>query len=156
MPDELHRPYQVWRHTVGTPASDDVLVLAEPDARFELELRASRSGELALITAQSRDTTEVTLIPLDRSGPRPSRVVEPRRRGVEYRADHLAGRRGGELYLVTDDGEAEFRLMRAPVRGAGPGHWQPVDCPAVAPARAGHPAAGLRRVRRPPAADAAP
>jgi len=136
VPDELHRPWQVWQHTVGTPASDDVLVMAEPDARFELELRASRSGELALVTAESRDTTEVTLIPLDRPGRDPV-LVEPRRRGVEYRADHLAGRRGGELYLVTDDGEAEFRLMRAPVRAPGRASWQPVDCPAVAPARAG-------------------
>jgi oligopeptidase B len=135
VPDELHRPWQVWRHTVGTPASDDVLVMAEPDARFELELRASRSGELALVTAQSRDTTEVTLIPLDRPGRDPV-LVEPRRRGVEYRADHLAGPDGGELYLVTDDGEAEFRLMRAPVRAPGRASWQPVDCSAIAPARA--------------------
>jgi oligopeptidase B len=136
VPDGLHRPWQVWRHLAGTPASDDVLVMEETDARFELELRASRSGELALVTAQSRDTTEVTLIPLDRPGRDPV-LVEPRRRGVEYRADHRAGPDGGELYLVTDDGEAEFRLMRAPVRSPGRDRWQPVDCPAVAPARAG-------------------
>ena len=110
--------------------------MAEPDARFELELRASRSGELALVTAQSRDTTEVTLIPLDRPGRDPV-LVEPRRRGVEYRADHLAGRRGGELYLVTDDGEAEFRLMRAPVgrrAGSAGSRWTAPPSPRPGPA----------------------
>ena len=59
VPDELHRPYQVWRHRVGTAAGADVLVLTENDARFEVELRASRSGELAIITSASRDTTDL-------------------------------------------------------------------------------------------------
>ena len=34
--------------------------------RFELTLAASRSGELVIITAASRDTTEVRLIPASR------------------------------------------------------------------------------------------
>ena len=115
VPDELHRPHQVWRHRVGTGAGADVLVLAEDDARFEVELRASRSGELAIITSASRDTTEVRLIPMTEPERVPV-VVAPRRRGVEYRADHASGPDGGELYLVTNDGAAEFRLMRAPAR----------------------------------------
>ena len=40
-------------------ATADELVLEEPDQRFELTLHGSRSGELAIITAESRDTTEV-------------------------------------------------------------------------------------------------
>ncbi len=135
VPDELHRPHQVWRHRVGTAASADVLVLAEDDARFEVELRASRSGELAIITSASRDTTEVRLIPMTEPERDPV-VVAPRRRGVEYRADHASGPDGGELYLVTDDGAAEFRLMRAPARAPGRGNWVQLACPAVAPARA--------------------
>ena len=63
VPDELNRPWQVWRHRIGTDASADVLVLAEPDARFELTLHASRSGRIVVITAASRDTTEVHVIP---------------------------------------------------------------------------------------------
>ena len=59
VPDERHRPFQVWRHRVGTPAGADALVFEEPDERFELTLHGSRSGELAIITAVSRDTTEV-------------------------------------------------------------------------------------------------
>jgi len=45
------------------PAAD-VLVMTEDDARFEVELRTSRSGEQAIITSASRDTTEVRLIPM--------------------------------------------------------------------------------------------
>ena len=50
VPDDLHRPYQVWRHRVGTPPSADALVFEEPDQRFELTLSSSRSGELGIIT----------------------------------------------------------------------------------------------------------
>ena len=42
--DDAYRPFQVWRHALGTPVADDVLVLEEPDERFELNVRATRSG----------------------------------------------------------------------------------------------------------------
>ena len=65
----------------------DVLVYAEDDARYELTLRASRSGAFAIIESASRDTTEVRLIPLDRPLADPI-LVGPRRRGIEYHVDH--------------------------------------------------------------------
>ena len=34
--DPAVRPHQVWRHVVGTPTDDDVLVLQEDDERFYL------------------------------------------------------------------------------------------------------------------------
>lgn len=137
VPDELNRPYQVWRHAIGTPAAADELVYAETDERFDLTLAASRSGELIIITVASRDTTEVRLIPAG-VPLSPPQVVEPRRRGVEYRVDHAADRAGGpgDLLIVTDDGYSEFTLMRAPVGAPGRANWTAVDCAAVAPARA--------------------
>jgi oligopeptidase B len=136
MPDELNRPYQVWRHQVGTSVADDALVYSEDDRRYELTLETSRSGELIIMTAASRDTTEVRFI-LARQPLSQPVVIEPRRRGVEYRVDHAAGPAGsGELLIVTDDGAAEFRLMRAPVRAPSRKNWTAVDCAAVAPARA--------------------
>ena len=42
--DDAYRPFQVWRHGIGTPPTDDVLVLEEPDERFELCVRLTRSG----------------------------------------------------------------------------------------------------------------
>ncbi len=135
VPDGLNRPWQVWRHAVGSAADSDVLVYQESDARFELTLAASRSGELIIITAASRDTTEVWLIPASRPLSAPV-VVEPRRRGVEYRVDHAAvPGGGGDLLIVTDDGHAEFTLMRAPVAAPGRASWTLVGCPSVAPAR---------------------
>ena len=137
VPDELNRPHQVWRHAIGAPVTADELIYTETDARYELELTASRSGELIIITAASRDTTEVRIVPAGRPLADPV-LVEPRRRGVEYRVDHAADPAGGDgdLLIVTDAGSArEFTLMRAPVRAPRRANWTRVDCPAVAPAR---------------------
>ncbi|HTA07065.1 MAG TPA: prolyl oligopeptidase family serine peptidase [Streptosporangiaceae bacterium] len=136
VPDEAYRPYQVWRHAIGTPVAGDELVYEEGDERFALTLAASRSGELVIITAESRDTTDVRLIPASDPLVAPI-LVEPRRRGVEYRVDHAADPTGGrgDLLIVTDDGAPEFTLMRAPVEAPGRANWTAVSCPAVAPVR---------------------
>jgi oligopeptidase B len=127
VPDEAHRPYQVWRHELGTAVDADVLVYEEDDQQFELTLCGSRSGQLAIITAASRDTTEVWLLDTERPLEPPRRVA-PRERGVEYRVDHA---RGGDLYVVTNSAAEEFTL----VRGSPSPSWSQVDCAAIAPAR---------------------
>ena len=141
VPDELNRPFQVWRHQVGQPASADVLLFAEQDARYELTLDASRSGRFIVITSACRDTAEVRLIPAGDPLAGPF-VVRPRRRGTEYRIDHADGgdagtgnRGSGWLYLVTDDGEPEFTLKRMPADGAADADPEAVPCQAIAPAR---------------------
>ena len=64
--DEAYRPYQVWRHRIGTPASEDELVFTEDDARYEVEIRATTSGAFILIETACRDTNETWLIPASR------------------------------------------------------------------------------------------
>lgn len=137
VPDELNRAHQVWRHAISTPVTADELVYEEADERFDIMLAASRSGEVIVLTVASRDTTEIRIIPA--ADPlRPPTVVEARRRGIEYRVDHLADPAGGpgELLIVTDDGCSEFTLIRAPVSAPGRPNWTVLDCAAVAPARA--------------------
>ncbi len=129
VPDEAYRPFQVWRHRIGTPAADDVLVRQEDDAHFELVVEASRSGEQVVITAMSRNTTEVHLVPAADPEASPT-LVQPRRPGVEYHVEHAPwqspdGRRD-ELLIVTDDGATEFRVVCAPTATPGREHWIPV------------------------------
>ena len=127
--DEAYRPSQVWRHALGTSSEEDVLVLEEPDERFELGLRATRSGDLVVIWAESRDTREVWV--LDAHQPTaPARSVGGRRPGVEYHAEHAVLPDGTDLLLVvTNDQAVEFRLASCPVpRTADQDHgtWRPV------------------------------
>jgi oligopeptidase B len=120
--DEQYRPYQVWRHQLGTPAGSDVLVHEEPDAHFELLVRGCRSGEVIVLWSESRDTSEVWV--LDAHDPTgPLRNVTPRHKGVVYHADHAKTREGDVLLVVTNEQAPEFRLMSTPLATPGREHW---------------------------------
>jgi oligopeptidase B len=100
-------------------------VLEEPDEKFELNVRGCRSGDVALIWAESRDTSEVWV--LDLHDPEAAaRSVTPRRRGVIYSCEHARTSEGDVLLVVTNDGAAEFRLMSAPLASPGREHWREV------------------------------
>ncbi len=114
--DAKYRPYQVWRHQLGTRPDRDTLIYTEEDERFDLTVRATRSGAYVLIETASRDTTETIAVPAAGAGPGLF-VLQERKKGVEYRADHADGPDGGEFYLVTNDEAAEFRLVRRPLAG---------------------------------------
>jgi oligopeptidase B len=123
--DEKYRPCQVRRHVLGTPAAGDTVVHTEEDERFDVTVRATRSGGWVLIEAESRDTTETLLVPAHQPA-EPPRVLAPRRAGIEYRADHGDGPDGGGFYLITNDGAEEFRLVQAPVAAPGRAGWTQV------------------------------
>src|SRR5215468_5779892 len=113
-----YRAHQVWQHGIGTDPARDVLVFAEQDERFDVIVRAARSGAYILLETESRDTTETLVIAA--TDPRAAPLVlRERQKGVEYRADHADGPDGGDFYLVTNDGAAEFRLVRSPAPGPG-------------------------------------
>jgi oligopeptidase B len=133
VPDDAYRPDRVRLHRIGTDPGSDPTVLAEPDQRFELTVRASRDDRWVALTALSRDTAEVHLLDADHPD-LPPRCVAARRPGVEYAVEVLPGGWDGagsdRLLIVTDDGEPEFRLLEGPLPGpdapGDPAVWRPV------------------------------
>jgi oligopeptidase B len=125
--DAAWRPFRVWRHLVGTPVADDVIVLEESDERYWVGVGLTRSESYLRITASSKLTSEVWL--LDATEPvAPPRVVLPRRQGVEYSVEHQAGPGGpggaGRLLILHNDGAVNFELSAVPLpaspAGGGP------------------------------------
>ena len=97
----------------------------EEDQRFELTVRATRSGAYVLIESESRDSTETLVLPAAETDEQPA-VMEKRRPGVEYRADHAGGSGPGEFFLVTNADAEEFRLVAAPADAPGRARWSEV------------------------------
>jgi len=120
-PDEAMRPWQVWRHRLGTPAESDALILQEDDERFFAEVSRSRSGALILVRLESKMTTEVHLL---RAGAPEDAltVVEPRLQSHEYSVEH----HGQRLFIVSNDQAVNFRLLEAPLDTPGRAHWREV------------------------------
>src|SRR5262249_22220603 len=106
--DPMWRQDQVWRHRRGPPVPGDQLVVEDPDEKFELMVRATRSGDQVVIWSESRDTSEVWVVPA--SAPTlPARSVGGRRPGVEYHPEHVVLPDGSSrLLVVTNAGAEEF------------------------------------------------
>lgn len=129
-PDELNRPYQVWRHELGTDPSSDVLVFEEPDEHFVIELARSNSGRFIICSAKSKLTSEVWLIDADNPTAQPV-VVQPRIHGIEYDVEHHWSReKGDRLFILTNaDGAVNFKLMVTQLDKPAKDYWEEVVAP---------------------------
>jgi oligopeptidase B len=116
--DAAMRPFQVWRHVLGTPSEQDVLVLEEDDERFELSVESTKSERYILFSSSSQVTAECRFVAADEPEAKP-KLIEPRRPGIEYSVDHQEDR----FLILTNDGARDFRLMAAPVSDPGRATW---------------------------------
>lgn len=121
-PDHAVRPHEVWRHRIGTPASEDVLVHTEPDEHFFLSVHASRSGDVIILPSASRTTSDARWLPADAPTAEP-RAVAPRVHGVEYEVDHLRDPHGDRWVILTNLAAPEFRVVTAPMHDSDPAAW---------------------------------
>jgi oligopeptidase B len=122
--DDAWRPYRVWRHMIGTPAAEDVIVYEETDEKFGVGVGLSRSERYVMIGSSSKLTSEIRL--LDASRPTGEfTIVAPRRTGVEYDVEHQILPDGTErLLILHNDGALNFELAQAPVDN--PAAWTPI------------------------------
>jgi oligopeptidase B len=114
--DDAWRPNRVWRHTIGQPAADDVVVFSEPDERFWVGVELTRSEKFIVIDAQSKLTSEVRVIPAATPTAEPI-LIAPREQGVEYSVEHH-----GHRFLILHNKHAEDFAV-AYTSADAPGEW---------------------------------
>ncbi|MGY4898066.1 S9 family peptidase [Micromonospora aurantiaca (nom. illeg.)] len=117
--DEAWRPNRVWRHTVGTASTEDVVVYQEDDERFWVGVELTRSERFVVIDIHSKITSEVWVIPASNPTSEPA-VVAPRRQGIEYAVEH----HGHRFLILHNDGAEDFAL--AYTSADSPGEWEPL------------------------------
>jgi oligopeptidase B len=119
--DDNHRPSKVYRHRIGTPQSDDVLVYEETDPGFFVGVDVTEDYAHIVITSHDHVTSEQRLIaakdPLS-----PPRLVATRRPGIEYGLSAF----GDRLLLLTNAGAEDFKLVDAPLDDPDPRNWRDV------------------------------
>ncbi|NES26163.1 prolyl oligopeptidase family serine peptidase [Micromonospora terminaliae] len=117
--DDAWRPNRVWRHTVGTPSSEDGVVHQEDDERFWVGVELTRSERFVVIDIHSKVTSEVRVIPAANPTGEPA-IIAPRRQGVEYAVEH----HGHRFLILHNDGAEDFAL--AYTSADAPGDWTPL------------------------------
>ncbi|MCJ7672874.1 MAG: S9 family peptidase [Acidimicrobiia bacterium] len=126
-PDDAIRPHQVWRHALGSSASDDVLVYQEDDERFAVGIARSRGGRFLVLGSESKLTSESRLVNAD-DPTAPPRLVAPREQGVQYHVEpHHDDEHGDRLFIVTNaDGAENFKLMESGIDATSRAAWTEV------------------------------
>jgi oligopeptidase B len=117
------RQDHIFRHTLGAPASEDVVVLHEEDERFNVGIGRTRDGLYLMIEAGSHTTNEYRLL----STATPTgefQLIAPRLDDQEYYPDHRwSEETGGLLYIRTNDAGKNFRMVTAPATTPSRDHW---------------------------------
>jgi oligopeptidase B len=116
------RSDKIYKHRLGTPAKNDLLVYNEKDETFSVSLSQTKSRKYILINSTQTLTTEIRY--LDASKPDEEfKVFEPRKLKHEYSIDHV----GNEFYIRTNsDGATNFKLMKAVEGKTEKSNWKEV------------------------------
>jgi oligopeptidase B len=118
--DDNHRPMQVWRHRLGVPQADDILVYEECDSGWFTHIHESSTGRFCVIAGGDHETSEQRLVDLANPGA-PPRLIAARETGVQY---SLADR-GDELFILTNaDAAIDFKIVTAPIQSPERGNWR--------------------------------
>ena len=115
------RSSQIFRHTLGTDASEDILVFEEKDETFSCFIYKTKSRKYLLIGSYQTLSTEYQF--LDANDPLGEwKIIQPRERDLEYSVSHFEDR----FYIRTNWEAKNFRLMQTSINATSKANWQEV------------------------------
>lgn len=120
--DENHRPRHVYRHTLGTPNSDDVLVYEEKSTGYYVSVEITQSQRYILINSHDHQSSEIYFVDAAAPDTKPRRIAK-RRKGHQYSVEHRKDR----LIITTNSEKAvDFRICEAPVDDPDMKNWREI------------------------------
>ncbi len=119
--DAANRPFQVFRHTLGTAVDEDILIYQEQDKAYHLYVGKTRSQAYILMSSGSSVTSETHYLDANNSSAS-FQLIHPRTTGVLYEIDHHSD----YFYIVTNEEAINFKLMKTLVASPAKENWQTV------------------------------
>jgi oligopeptidase B len=114
------RSDKIYKHKLGRPTSEDVLIFHEDDDTFSTFIYRTKSKKYLVIGSFSTLTSEFQILPTDNPDGE-FMVFSPRKRGLEYTIFHYED----SFYILTNKDKAEnFKLMRTSEEKTTSEHWQ--------------------------------
>ncbi|KAJ3274504.1 hypothetical protein HDV01_002632 [Terramyces sp. JEL0728] len=109
--DDTERAYQIKRHKIGTPATDDVILYEETDEMFFLTLKKTCDRKYLILTSAAQITSEIRYL----NTATPEHKLElllPRQEGIQYLCvEH----HDGYFYILSNAEVKNNYLYRTPV-----------------------------------------
>ncbi|MDR9457238.1 MAG: S9 family peptidase [Salegentibacter sp.] len=120
--DQTLRSFRIYKHVLGTDASEDELVYEEEDETFNTYVYKSKSWDYIIIGSGSTLTTEYRVLKADDPNG-DFQVIQDRERGMEYSISHF----GDHFYILTNKNDAtNFKLMKTPIDATSSENWTDV------------------------------
>ncbi|MBA6155188.1 S9 family peptidase [Tenacibaculum sp. S7007] len=113
------RSSKIYKHILGTDASEDILVFEEKDETFGTFVTKTKSKKYIVIGSYNTVSTEYQVLEADNSEGE-FRMIQPRERNLEYDIAHY----GDHFYIKTNkDGATNFKLMKTPENKTSKENW---------------------------------
>lgn len=119
--DETLRPVKIYRHKLGTPSTDDVLIYEEKDDTFSAFVYKTKSKKYIVVGAYQTLSQEYQVLDADKPTGE-LRMIQARERGLEYGIAHY----GDKFYIRTNLDAKNFRLMSTPEDATSKDNWTEV------------------------------
>jgi oligopeptidase B len=113
------RSSSIYRHILGTDASEDEVVFEEKDETYSTYVYKTKSNKFIVIGSSSTLSSEFRIISAD--NPYGDwRVIQPREDNLEYSLSHY----GDYFYIQTNKDDAtNFKLMKTPINKTTKENW---------------------------------
>jgi oligopeptidase B len=116
------RTNKIWRHTLGSPAKNNILVYEEKDETAYANIGKSKSEKYIFISSGYTQTYETQFIRADFPNDKPQ-VIAPREKDFYYDVDNM----GDSFYIRTNYKNASnFKLVSTPVNNFSRTNWRDV------------------------------
>jgi oligopeptidase B len=113
------RADKIYKHKLGTFATEDAFVYFEKDDTFDVSVYKSKSKKYIIINSSSTLTTEYQTV-LSETPDAKFKIFQKRTRGLEYSISHY----GDHFYIVTNKDKAtNFKLMKTPENATSKENW---------------------------------
>ncbi|MBK9249999.1 MAG: S9 family peptidase [Ignavibacteria bacterium] len=116
--NEAKRPFQMYRHTLGSPETEDVLVHQDDRDFMFLGMRRTKSGKYIVVSAGNFDNSHSWYFSADEPNATPIEIM-PYVQGVQRSLDHS----GEYFYKITNEYGSNNAIYRVPVADAANGRW---------------------------------
>ena len=105
--DKHHRPRTIYRHKIGTPIEEDLLVFEEKSEAFTVGIGLSSDEKYFIITSSDHNTSEQYYFQVDEKNPNPQ-IIQKRQRGIIYSVNSW----NGYFYKHTNENAEDFKIDR--------------------------------------------
>ncbi|MFC2115509.1 S9 family peptidase [Bacteroidota bacterium] len=119
--DVTLRSHKIFKHTLGTPSSQDELIYSEEDETFGTFVYKTKSDRYLVIGSYSTLSDEYRVLDADNPDGE-FRIVQERERGLEYSLGHYKD----HFYIITNLDARNFRLMKTPVTATSKKNWEEI------------------------------